>query len=251
MAAALSVSTSTRLGVAAVLLAAVVSGCSYPGSTPASTSVSHPRTVSVTELVFKRVGPQLSTSPSQVVLNGILWHLSDGRSVTPKRSDLVMSSTFGTNAVAVLRLPQASGNWLDVIFLSQVNGAWQTNGAVDGPALRPPSRARGLKLPFSRFVASTLTVGADSAWVFEEMSGSAVVSILKEPTYPTTFPGFTSSSISGETIYQETSGVSSTLVLVEPSTYIVLTGNVSPAALRRLAASLPPASAGLFPFSTL
>ncbi|WP_100486639.1 hypothetical protein [Sporolactobacillus pectinivorans] len=229
------------------IISIVITGCSTTAKKEPLTT-KKTKTVFVSEVVFRQASKGNSQTPSQTALHGMVWYLSNGRTVTPDLKDLVFNSTVGKDGFVVLLVPGTTYKWFNYVFLSYKNHAWVVSGYVDAPIQGSLSKnKRGLALPFPSYLGLNLDINSNQkVWVFENVDHFVIIERQKQ--YPVSLPGFKLIKINGKQLSIKSSGNTSTAVYGDEESMVTVAGNVKKNAVISLVKSLSPTTDPTFPY---
>jgi hypothetical protein len=165
-----------------------LAGCTSQPAAPVSHGMN--RFIGLKVLVLRN--PSHPGSAVGSALTGVSWELSNGRTIRPDSADITFETITAAVAVVGLAIPATAPPIVEYAILDKTGNTWIRSGTVDIVWRAPfQNRSRGLDLPFSRWVAASLSLNArcpSSWWFFQE--GRTAVVVVRAPLAVLSFQGF-------------------------------------------------------------
>ena len=227
-------------------LGIIISGCG-PGLV---TQAPHTRstTVVLSSVVTKETSPVNRVTPKSTVLHEVVWDLSNGHTIHPRSTNVIMAHHIGDTAVVVVVTPGTSVPWYNYIFLQkQDNTLWNIVGYMTSPEGSLTQGERGLSLPNGSFRTVRFTVSDQLiTWLFQ--SGDQLLILLRQPITPQTFPGYHVYTLRGIPVKINKEGNTMLFAYQDEGVQVSGYDNFGKSSTLRFLKSLPPVTSSLFPF---
>lgn len=243
------ISSLTRQRISPFLLGLgiIISGCGTGGlvtQKPPSRST----TVILSSVVTKATSRANRVTPQRTVLHEVVWELSNGHTVHPMSTNVILANHIGDTAVVVVVTPETSVPWYNYIFLQKKDRSlWNIVAYMTSPEGSLTQGERGLSLPNGSFRTVEFQVSDQLiAWIFQ--NGGHLLILMRRPITPQTFSGYQVYAIHGLPVKISKEGNIMLFVYQDEGVQVSGYDNFGKSSTLQFLKSLPPVTSSLFPF---
>lgn len=242
----ISALTRRRLLPLMLGLGIIISGCGTGLVTQQPPG--RPTNVILSSVVTKETSRANRVTPQSTVLHEVVWHLSNGHTIHPMASDVLLANHIGDTAVVVAVTSETSVPWYNYIYLQKNERTlWNIMAYMTGPEGSLIQGERGLSLPDRSYRLVEFSVSDQlSSWIFQ--SGDHLLILLRQPITPHAFPGYHVSVIHGVPVKIDKEGNTMRFVYDDGDVQVSGYDNFGKTATLRFLRSLPQVTSSIFPF---
>lgn len=193
-------------------------------------------------------------TPTDTVFHELQFEFSDHSRFVPNPNSISGQFDFGNNSLVLLKIPETSHRWYELISLEHKKNQWNISAVLDMPVLlehqSKTSLYRGLFLPMSSFSTASMQFGNNKKlWAYG--SDQYTIAIEKCPRESFSLPDNAQSvQVKGHEAWLVTPTQSqSYLLYFDKENTVCIGGILSKSDVQHLAETLPSATDSNFPYS--